>query len=54
MTDELVFNWRNLNVFSGLGDRWYTSVVTWWLLFVFTIVTLVLIFSGLVFPTSSL
>ncbi|MFV1963789.1 MAG: SLC5 family protein [Pirellulaceae bacterium] len=54
VTDQLVFNWRKLNIFNNLGDRWYTSVVTWWLLFVVTIVALVLIFSGLMFPTSSL
>lgn len=53
-TDQLVFNWRKLNIFSDLGNRWYTSVVTWWVLFVVTIVALVLIFSGLVFPTGAL
>jgi len=52
VSDQLVFNWRKLNVFSDLGNRWYTSVVTWWLLFVATIVTLLLIFSGLTFPTA--
>jgi SSS family solute:Na+ symporter len=51
VTDQLVFNWRRLNVFTDLGNRWYTSVVTWWLLFVAMIVTLLLIFSGLTFPT---
>jgi len=50
VTDQLVFNWRKLNVFGNLGSRWYTSVVTWWLLFVATILALVLIFSGLMFP----
>ncbi|NQT15837.1 MAG: sodium/solute symporter [Planctomycetes bacterium] len=53
VTDQLVFNWRKLNVFDSLGNRWYTSVVTWWLLFVATILTLVLIFSGLMFPGRS-
>ena len=53
VTDQLVFNWRKLNVFDNLGNRWYTSVVTWWLLFVATILTLVLIFSGLMFPGRS-
>ena len=53
VTDQLVFNWRKLNVFDNLGSRWYTSVVTWWLLFVATILTLVLIFSGLMFPGRS-
>ena len=53
VTDQLVFNWRKLNVFDNLGSRWYTSVVTWWLLFVATILTLVLILSGLMLPGRS-
>jgi len=53
VTDRLVFNWRKLNIFSDLGNRWYTSVVTWWLLFVATIVALLVIFSGFTFPTGS-
>lgn len=52
MTDQLVFNWRKLNIFSNLGNRWYTSVVTWWLLFVATIAALLSVFSGLTFPTT--
>ena len=31
---QTTINWRRLNIFDDLGDRWYTSVVTWWLLFV--------------------
>lgn len=49
LTDQLVFNWRNLNVFSDLGARWYTSVVTWWCLFILLIVALVVFFSPVVF-----
>jgi SSS family solute:Na+ symporter len=51
VTDEVTVNWRRLNLFDNLGSRWYTSVVTWWGLFVVVIAALLLIFSGLVFPT---
>ncbi len=37
-----------MNIFGGLGDHWYTSVVTWWGLLVVTIVALFVLFSGLV------
>lgn len=52
ITDQLTFNWRKMNIFSDLGDRWYTSVITWWSLFVFLILALILVFSGLYFPSS--
>ncbi|MBC8871550.1 MAG: sodium/solute symporter [Planctomycetes bacterium] len=48
VTDQLILNWKMLNIFSDLGTRWYTSVVTWWCLFVLLIVTLVVIFSPVV------
>ena len=38
-------------LFDGLGTHWYSSVVTWWLLFVFLVLGLLLTFSGLMFPT---
>ncbi len=44
--DQLVVNWHRLNIFSELGTAWYNSVVTWWLLFVASIVVLVAVFSG--------
>jgi len=47
VTDELTFNWQHLNIFSDLGDRWYTSVVTWWALFVVIILAIFVLFSGL-------
>ena len=50
VTDQLTVNWHRLNIFSDLGERWYTSVVTWWLIFVLVTVGLLLTFSGLVFP----
>ena len=46
ITDELTFNWSKLNIFSGLGDRWYQSVTVWWLMFASLILGLVLLFSG--------
>ncbi len=48
VTDQLTFNWQRLNIFSELGDRWYTSVVLWWGIFAVMVITLVITFSGLV------
>jgi SSS family solute:Na+ symporter len=48
VTDQLTFNWREMNIFDGLGDRWYTSVVTWWGLFIVMILALFILFSGFV------
>ncbi len=47
VTDDLTLNWRKLDIFQGLGTRWYNSVVTWWLLFVVLVLGLMLWFSGL-------
>ena len=47
ITDQLTFNWKKLNIFSELGERWYYSVVTWWGLFVVIIAALFVLFSGL-------
>ena len=47
VTDDLTLNWRKLDIFQGLGPRWYNSVVTWWLLFVVLVLGLMLWFSGL-------
>jgi len=49
VTDELIFNWRKLNIFGDLGTRCYNSVVTWWCIFVLLIVGLVVLFSPVVF-----
>ncbi len=46
VSDRLTFNWSKLNVFENLGDHWYTSIVTWWGLFVAAILALLVIFSG--------
>ena len=47
VTDQLTFNWQHLNIFGELGDCWYTSVVTWWTLFVMIILAIFVLFSGL-------
>jgi solute:Na+ symporter, SSS family len=49
VTDQLTINWKKLNLFDQLGQHWYTSVVTWWGLFVVTVGALLVLFSGLVF-----
>lgn len=49
VTDQMTFNWRRLNIMDGLGDRWYSSVVTWWLIFVMLVLGLVVLFSGHVY-----
>ncbi|MFV2068363.1 MAG: SLC5 family protein [Pirellulales bacterium] len=46
ITDQLTMNWSSLNIFDNLGDSWATSVVTWWSLFVVTILALFVLFSG--------
>jgi SSS family solute:Na+ symporter len=51
VTDQVTVNWRKLNIFDNLGTRWYTSVVSWWLLFVLAIAALLAVFSGFVFPS---
>ena len=49
VTDQLTFNWHKVNIFSELGDRWYTSVVFWWGLFVVITLAIFALFSGLVY-----
>lgn len=48
VSDQLTFNWRKMNLLNDLGDRWYTNVVTWWGLFLITILALFVVFSGFV------
>jgi SSS family solute:Na+ symporter len=47
VTSDLTIDWRRLNILSQLGNRWYTSVVLWWGLFVLAVAGLVLLFSGI-------
>ena len=49
VTDQLTFNWHKMNIFSELGDRWYSSVVFWWGLFVVITLAIFALFSGLVY-----
>ena len=49
VTDSLTLNFKKLNIFSDLGDRWYKSVVFWWSVFAIIILFLFLIFSSLIF-----
>ncbi|MEZ4969698.1 MAG: sodium/solute symporter [Flavobacteriaceae bacterium] len=49
VTDQLVFNWQKINIFTDLGDRWYKSIIFWWLLLVFVVLAMILAFSGLFF-----
>ena len=48
-SDRLTINWSRLALTEGLGDRWYNSVLTWWLLFVAAVLGLVVWFSDLVY-----
>ena len=47
ISDQFTLNWKRLNIFENLGTRWYTSVVTWWALFVLAIFAAMLAFSEL-------
>ncbi len=53
VTDQLTFNWRKMNIFGNLGRHWYTSVITWWALFVLLIIALLVVFSGFIFPAGA-
>ena len=48
--DSLMLNWRIVGTGDSLGAHWYSHVVTWWLVFVISILALAAVFSGLVFP----
>lgn len=47
--NTLMIDWKALRLGEGLGTHWYNSVLTWWLVFVFAILALAVVFSGLVF-----
>ncbi len=53
ITDQLTFNWKRMDIFSNLGRHWYSSVITWWALFVLLVVVLLIIFSGYITPTGA-
>ncbi len=45
VTDKLVINWQKINIFNDLGDKWYKSVVFWWVVLTLLVVSLILAFS---------
>lgn len=45
VSDLLTINWKKLNLFHDLGDRWYKNVILWWGLFVLIVVCLAIYFS---------
>ena len=47
VSNTTTIDWRALNIFDQLGDRWYKSVWLWWGLFVLLLLALILLFSGL-------
>ena len=47
VNDDMTINWQRLNIFGGLGEHWYTSVLLWWGIFAAIVLTLFVIFSGL-------
>ncbi len=49
VTDRLVFNWQKISIFRDLGDRWYKSIVLWWVVLTLLVVSLILTFSGIFF-----
>lgn len=44
VTDDLTINWKKINIFEDLGNKWYKSVILWWLIFVLLVACLVIIF----------
>ncbi|MCM2679056.1 SLC5 family protein [Echinimonas agarilytica] len=50
VTDNLTFNWRNMNIFEGTGGVWYKNVTFWWGLSVFGMCAIAFIFSVVLRP----
>ncbi len=48
VSDDLTINWKKLNIFGQLGDKWYKSVLLWWGLFVLIVLGLMALFSNLI------
>jgi len=44
ITDSLTINWKKINIFNELGDKWYKSVILWWGIFVLIVIGLVIAF----------
>ncbi|MGA2914692.1 MAG: sodium/solute symporter [Sedimentisphaerales bacterium] len=47
--NNLTVNWKKMNIFNELGDKWYQSVILWWGIFAACIIGLVITFSQIVF-----
>ncbi len=45
VSDQLTINWKKINIFQELGDRWYKSIVMWWGAFVLVIIGMIIYFS---------
>lgn len=45
VSDQLTINWKKINIFQELGDRWYKSIVLWWGIFVMIIIGMIIYFS---------
>jgi SSS family solute:Na+ symporter len=46
---DLAMNWKKMNIFGELGEKWYQSVILWWGMFAAIIISLIVTFSQLVF-----
>jgi SSS family solute:Na+ symporter len=46
---DLTFEFKGIHLREGLGGPWYISVAFWWGVFLFLILALFVVFSGLVF-----
>lgn len=46
VSDSLTINWKKLNIFNDLGDKWYQNVVLWWGLFALIILSIIILLSG--------
>jgi SSS family solute:Na+ symporter len=49
ISGDLTLNWKKMDIFDGLGDKWYQSVILWWGLFAAIIISLIIVFSQVVF-----
>jgi SSS family solute:Na+ symporter len=45
VNDQLTINWKKINIFQELGDKWYKNVVLWWGIFVLIITGIIIYFS---------
>ena len=48
ISDTLTLNIHKFNIFTGLGEKWYSNVVLWWGIYLVIIILLIILFSDLV------